>query len=327
MNTNGHLAPRAQRGVGLIELMVGMTLGLALVLVATTAYLQNAGSARFASQQARMNEEANLALEILANQLRLAGFSNVTSAGQRVFRDQAIVGCDGGFSDANASAAFDALRCNNTAGSDALAVRYEATRLNSQTTRPNHPTNANAPLTCNGEGIVLAPVNGVMTYIADNRFYVANDHTNDGTPSLYCNGSTGGAAMSGATALVPNVEALQIRFALTGAVAAGSPVPHQITAVVDPSHPRLGVPGGDWTRVAGVDICIVVRSDTPVARDGLTMNELTRHLDCSGAIQVSPDGRLRRAYRTTLSLPNLRPALPLPYEVNGANPLFPYRHL
>jgi type IV pilus assembly protein PilW len=307
--------------------MVAMVLGLALVLVATTAYLQSAGSTRFASQQARMNEEASLALELLIAQIRLAGFSGVLADGRRVFRHQAIVGCDGGFTPGTGSQGFDALRCNNTTASDALAVRYEATPLNSQTTRADHPTNRNAPLNCAGEGIVQAPVNGVMAYLADNRFYVANDNTNNGTPSLHCNGSAGGVNMSGATALVPNVEALQIRFALTQAVVAGAPIPHQITALVDPSHPQLSVPGGDWPRVAGIDICIVVRSDSPVARDGLSMNELTRHVDCTGAAQVSPDGRLRRAYRTTLSLPNLRPALPLPYEVNGANALFPYRHL
>ncbi len=320
--------PSAHRGVGLVELMVGMALGLVLVLVAMGAYLQNAGSTRFAVQQAQMNEEAAIALDVLATQVRLAGFSTAGADGTRVFRELALLGCDGGFTPGSGTQAFGALRCNNdNTANDALAVRYEATRFNSQTTSPSHPNNANAPLNCSGTGITLAAVNGGSAYLADNRFYVAIDNTNNDTPSLYCRGSTGGAGMSNGTALVPNVETLQIRFALTRAVVAGDPVPHQVTALVDPSHPRLGVPGGEWTRVAGIDICIVVRSNTPVARNGLALNDVTRHLDCAGTVRTPQDGRLRRAYRTSLSLPNLRPVLPLPYQLDGADVLFPYRHL
>lgn len=314
---------RTHQGFGLIELMVALVIGLLLVLVATSAYLQTASGARFAVQQAQMNGDAAIALDTLAAQIRVAGASAQGADGKRVFRDQALLACDGGFTGATATAAFGLLRCNNSAtANDAVALRYQADALNTATL-----ADGTTPSNCTGLGLSRSPVNGANVYLADNRFYIANDNTNDNKPTLYCRGATGAATMGAAAALVPNVESLQIRLALTRAPVVGEIAPHQITAWVPPSHPLLAVPGGEWGRVAGIDICIVMRSDTSVARDGLTMNEVTGYLDCADQFQTAQDGRLRRAYRTTLWLGNLRPALPLPHERDGATALFPYRHL
>lgn len=65
--------PRSLKGVSLIELMISLTI-ISIVLVAVfSAYLGAAGASRVADAQATMDENAQTALTILAQQLRMVG--------------------------------------------------------------------------------------------------------------------------------------------------------------------------------------------------------------------------------------------------------------
>lgn len=61
------------KGVSLIELMISITIGLIIIGAVFSAYLGAAGASRMADAQGRMDEDAQAALVILAQQLRLAG--------------------------------------------------------------------------------------------------------------------------------------------------------------------------------------------------------------------------------------------------------------
>lgn len=304
--------------------MVAMLIGLAVVLAVTVAYLQTASGTRHAILQAQMNEDGAIALELLASHLRLGGYSETGKDGIRLFKGLPLRGCDGGFTAETDNAGFDLLACKGGAGSDALAVRYHATRLNSPIV---NSSSGPLPANCVNEGIQGIDAGGGQTAsIADNRFYVQNDAKNDDTPTLFCRGSNG-AGFSAATALVPNVEALQLRYAVTRAPVVGAVPPHQVTALVRASDASLTAPGGDWTRVAAVELCVLVRSQRPAPRNDLSAKEITRYLDCNGAATSANDGRLRRAYRTVVHLANLRPAQPMPFETDGTTARNPYRNL
>ena len=65
-----------QSGFSLIELMVSMTIGLIIMLAVISAYLGSAGASRTAEAIGRMNEDAQMALTILSQQLRMAGIES-----------------------------------------------------------------------------------------------------------------------------------------------------------------------------------------------------------------------------------------------------------
>jgi type IV pilus assembly protein PilW len=70
-------ALRSQRrhnlGLSLIELMVSLTIGLIVMVTIISAYVGSADAGRMAEAQGRMNEDAQAALTILTQQLRMAG--------------------------------------------------------------------------------------------------------------------------------------------------------------------------------------------------------------------------------------------------------------
>lgn len=169
---------RAARGMTLVELLVAMTIGLFLIITVVSVYITTTASSRYNVLAAQMNEDAALAIELLQENIRLAGYAGQSPAGVRNFSEIPLLGCDGGFTQASESGPFSALACNGGTQSDALAVRYEATSLNSQLAgAPPIPSN------CSSNGIAPSlQGSGATISLADNRFYIANDAANAGTP-------------------------------------------------------------------------------------------------------------------------------------------------
>jgi len=308
--------------LSLIELMVSLVLGLFLVGVVAMTYIQTAGGTRFGALESQMNEDGALALNLLRSQLNLAGYSALNADGTRIFRGLPLRGCDGGFTPQTESQAFDTLSCVNDTGSDALAVRYQATLSNAQAIPGPIPTAPEMPGNCANVAMSTTRVNGVDIVLADNRFYIAADTSNGGAPTLYCRGAE--PAGMGASAMIPNVERLQIRYAITRLPQVDAVPPHQVTALVDAS----ALPNDQWTRVAAVELCIVMRTARPVPRGDVSAADTASFLDCDGQRNTAnTDGRLRRAYRALVPLPNLRPALPSPYRLDNGVAANPYAHL
>ena len=315
----------AQRGLSLIELMVAMTIGLFLMGAVVIIYVNTSTTSRGSTLESQMNEDASLALEVLQQQIRLAGFSSVDASGARVFPGRAVFGCDGLFSDLSppsplpSAVAFENLACTN-AGPDALAVRYEATVLNSQPV--TNAAGATVPSNCANQGIGAwnAQAEGAASAtplsLADNRYYIANDA--DGTPSLFCRGRTG-AGFGAAIALIPNIEDMQIQYAVTALPTAGNPIPHQVAGYVAANNVALGATAANWSRVAAIRICLLARTAQTAPTGDNNTSDLGQYVDCNGAVQTNTDRRLRRAYVTTIQLRNMRPGLPADYAA-GEDP-------
>lgn len=309
---------RYQTGVTLVELMVAMVIGIFLLGAVAIIYVSTSSSARSSTLESQMNEDATLALELIRQQLQLAGFSDLDDDGNRVFSGIAVRGCDGGFDSNDNTSNFSALACAaSDTGPDALAIRFQATPLNSQV------TSAGAPSNCSFNAInawTPGATEGSTTAIrlADNRYYIANDDNNGNTPTLYCKGrgDDGGAGtgFSAATPLVPNIENMQLTYAVTLAPTNDAPLPHQVTAYVEAGSDTLGSTLANWSRVAAVRVCLLARSDKPIPLNGLDANTVGTYVDCAGTTQTANDRYLRRAYITTVQLRNMRPALPAAYE-------------
>lgn len=69
-----------QRGFGLIEWMIGMTIGLFLIAGVTTVFIQSRGSSQNTNQMGELQETGRIALQLLSQDLRQVGFWGVSTA-------------------------------------------------------------------------------------------------------------------------------------------------------------------------------------------------------------------------------------------------------
>jgi type IV pilus assembly protein PilW len=312
--------------------MVSLTIGLIIMVAVISAYIGSAGASRTAEAIGRMNEDAQMALTILSQQLRMAGVNpsqpdrNSATTGTNVRGNSvplhntltnafSVRGCDLKFSDVTSAASTAALTCGHAAGSagpDSISIAYEADRYNTI------PTAAGVPTDCMGSAITpftaaYTKSDGATTatatiYEAENRFYVGTS-TAIVNPTLYCKGSN-----TTAQPLIENIEDLQISYGTINPT--GSPV----YLSVSPTISRTQVVGylsayevdtdntaltglsasARWNAVKTVRICVVARSENPV----LDTIESAKYLNCAGTLTTPADKRLRRAYTTTVILRN-----------------------
>lgn len=327
---------RHSGGFSLIELMVSLTIGLVVATAAFSAYLGASSASKMAEAQSRMNEDAQAALVILTQQLKMAG--NNPDRADRVDDDDAslssrrnpvygattfptgtfttsgfsIRGCDGQFNNITSSKNLDNLNCAagfNTQP-DSIAVNYEADGFN---TIASTLATGKSPTDCLGKKLTtitatLPTVTGAgtatstTTYsVADNRFFIGTS-TLLVSPSLYCKGN---GEASTPQALVENVEDMQFTYGAvdptttsTSATVAGYLRADQLMASIPLSNDSAR-----WGKVLAVRICVLVRSEGQVVSDGAS----ARYLNCDGALADAPtDRRLRQAYFATVVLRNRR---------------------
>ena len=121
-----------QRGVTIIEMMVSIVIGLALVSVLLGVFSTSSGANRVSDAQAQMNDDAQFALQLLAKQIRLADYRDSGAVAGPLY---GLFGCDNGFSNASgatpaaaATATTIAIACNTSAatGGHGLLISYHA---------------------------------------------------------------------------------------------------------------------------------------------------------------------------------------------------------
>lgn len=320
--------PFAQSGFTLIELLVSLFLGLVIIGASLSIYVSSSRGSKVSEIETRMNEEGVIALNLIQQQLKQAGYSqkvNPTTVGgvaattMSNFAGAAVRGCDGGFSDSGL--AFGSLTCAGGTGSDAIAVRYEATENNTIVTSgsPALPTN------CIGNGIqettptmanpAPAASAGSFSYAqADNRYYVSNTAAAANERDLYCRGNQASNTMGAGQPLIANVEQMQILYGIatnpsrelgTKHDALQHQIINYVTAAEVDALPTVNAGWSavddKWGRVLAVRVCLLMRSTTMI-RDIPTGGASYR--DCSNAAQTATDGYIRRAFTTTVMLRN-----------------------
>jgi type IV pilus assembly protein PilW len=338
-----HRSSRRHRtaGFSLIELMISLTIGLVIAIAAMSAYLGSATASKMSDAQSRMNEDAQAALNLIVQQLRLAGANPVQANRADTFRHNPVFdptyvggtstvygtttlaglgitvvpgtytmsafpirGCDGTFSNITSAANLSSLTCAGTTTTlpDSLAVSYEADKFNTIATSAGLATD------CVGGALSATsatfPSGGSTTAtwaVADNRFYVKS--SSSGIPSLYCKG-----AASSEQPLVENVEDMQLNYGVvsTSNTTSTATVAGYLAAsdvVTDSTMALLTSDADRWGRVLSVRVCVVVRSESAIAPD----TGSSSYTKCDGSTDSSKtDMRLRRAYSTTVVLRNRR---------------------
>ena len=301
-----YMAKTRQRGRTLLELVISISIGLVVIGAVFVVYLGTTASSRQSSANNRISEDAAIAMAILGNNLRMAGYSPpraLFSPGSalvdgvkavvpdRHYVGPAIRGCDFGFSSA-ANVAFDLITCNpsSSPGPAAFVVRYEGDSFNTI------PISGN-PSDCLTNGITA---NTVSAYDATNyklvesRFSVDTSASN-GTPELYCAGS-GGAAPFTRQPLMQFVENMAISYGIAEDNLGGNVVRYVSQTQLDAITP--GTTDSLWARVVSVKLCLVLRSET---RD---QNGGGNYIDCAGNSVASPNGFIRRSFTSVFALRN-----------------------
>ncbi|MBP3980383.1 PilW family protein [Acidovorax sp. JG5] len=307
-NSNYCISVVRQQGRTLLELMISISIGLVVIGAVFVVYLGTTATSRQSSAINRINEDAAIAMAMLGNNLRMAGYSPpraLFSPGSAVvngvkvtvpdrhYVGPAIRGCDFGFSSAD-NVAFDLITCNpaSSPGPAAFVVRYEGDAFNTI------PVSGN-PSDCLTSGITTpnaesAYDENIEYKLVESRFSVGTSASN-GTPELYCAGS-GGAAPFTRQPLMQFVENMVLSYGIAEDNLGGNVVRYvtqtQLDAITPGSTDEL------WSRVVSVKLCLVLRSET---RD---QNGGGNYIDCAGNSVASPNGFIRRSFTSVFALRN-----------------------
>jgi type IV pilus assembly protein PilW len=296
-----------QAGVSLIELMVSITIGMVILAAILAVYTSTSSTSKQSESGTRMSEDAAVALNYMANYVRMAGYSlplanapqstivfgtGTVQQPDRNFMGAGIRGCDTGFSNPAVTTTV-ALICNAAAATStaAISVRFQGDAINTSPSGGNPTDCLNQAVTA----LTASDFDGGPNYpLVESRFYVKTA-VNSNTPELFCGGN-GGAGTFVAQPIMQYVESLVLAYGVAEDVTSRQVTQYLPAASVD----LLGGSSIDqnWSRVVSVKICIVMRSEL---RD---QNAPGSYRNCAGNVVASPNNYLRRAFQTVVTLRN-----------------------
>ncbi|WP_240072463.1 PilW family protein [Cupriavidus taiwanensis] len=295
------------RGFSLVELMVGMTLGLIASAAAGAAFLNAHAAYLAATDRVLIEERGQRALAILSTLLRQSGWPGEPESGMAGMAGTALPVVSGADNCGQpAVAAVPACARAAVGQSDALLVRFSGSGL------PTAPAQPDDTMTdCSGYPVAASAAGTAGTgtiagYVAENLLYVAAGA--DGVPQLLCryparrNGLIDGSGWTSG-ALVRGVESLQLRYGLD-LDQDGRPERFE-TASAIPAPADAA-----WQRVVAVQIAIAVRGDRPGSATPVRSSATdTLSLPGTAAADLPPAapaqaGTARRVFAATVRLRN-----------------------
>jgi len=326
---------KAQRGLTLVEILVAMTVGLLVTLVAIGLVLLASQGLRAVDDTSDARDKERLAFEQMSRIVLQTGYEdwgNAIAPLQSVARrlgtatdpEPDLFGWDNAIFAAPSDDALSTTtngnrptRCGGDTttacrnGSDILAVRFQGSSQPNDLTQPD-----DSMLDCAGEG---APGMSESEFRERslNVFHVAVS-SDSAEPSLRCSVFNEKGKWEDARPLLEGVESLQVLYGTDGVQPGLAPDPHGADHVADRwlRADQLTVPGNEaatranWRRVRAVRIGLVVRGPVGSAIDrvGSTVHPLGAAFastsDIGSILNAPADGRLRTTRTITLHLRN-----------------------
>ena len=253
-----HLRGGKERGFTLIELMVGIAIGLLTVAVAMGALMVSRTISGNVSDSSNLQQQASYAFRVLGQQLRQAGSLRLNLAVNKAATEPI---------DPSDPVAFETVvtdfvpRDDTIGGKDApSAGEYALTVGYRNYTEPTFPSGTAASLfrNCLGEQDTSKP------NLIQSRFVLDTSNR-----TLMCAGSS-----APQQPLVENVADFQVRYLVQTATATGAPVIEYANA---------STADDDWTRVFGVEICLVLHGT-----EVIDMPAGTSYVGCSNDPAATP---------------------------------------
>jgi type IV pilus assembly protein PilW len=270
-------------GFSLLELLVGSFIGLLLVGLVLVQVVSAGRSQRLQAAQGQMIEDAQIAIELLRADFMMSGYgrplrAQSASAGQASWQSTldgpGLWACDHGFASSSDNARPSCAAASaNTPASSAVEILYEADEYTTVVGSDGKPSD------CLGNGLdAITAAGGSRVYITANRWQI-----NSARAELRC----GGRGITGPQPLVENVEHMLLWWGLPVDAIDGSALRYVSAAQVT-----------DFEQVRAVRLCLLLRSGEPV----LGPDDSRSYTDCQGSAASASDGRLRRAFWSTVAL-------------------------
>lgn len=265
-----NLRPYNQRGVTLLELLVGITIGLLTIAVAMGALMVSRGISGTVTDASDIQQQASHAFRVIGMQLRQSGSIKLKMSATKMESDTtpALVGepvaFETDFTDGtnNFTLATDTLSGLDSpgAGEYKLTTGYrnytELVYLAKDPTKPLDPESVLR--NCLGES-------GTPTLIQSQ--FVLNTATNE----LRC------AANGQVQPIVRNVANFQVRYLVQSAAGTGSPNLRYVNATT------VGAPGTPgWAQVFAVEVCLVL-----YGIEKINLPAGSSYTDCDGTTAIN----------------------------------------
>jgi type IV pilus assembly protein PilW len=319
-----------QRGMTLVELMVAMTIGLLVTIVAVGALVMGRTGYSAVESTSHMLDNERLAVDVLTRLLVQAGYQDLAAPQLATRAVAAALGQDPepdlfGWNNAAytqpTSLAMTGIteiqdgnrpsKCGSVTdtsclnGSDVLVVRFQGTNAGDE-----------SMINCQGTSQPGLST-GSLDERALNLLFVDRDAA--GEPALYCaQYDRATAAWTSRQVIVPGVESMQLLFGVDNVSANTVPAAGGQDTIVDRwlRADQVKVSGNsvatkeNWRRVRAVRVGLVLRGPvgSAVQRTTSTVNPLGPAFasadDTGSALAVAADGRLRRAANFTVHVRN-----------------------
>ena len=330
-------ASKRQAGVGLVEMMVALALGLLVTGVIGTVYLGSRQSYRVEEAMSRIQENGRFALEVMGRDIRMAGYMGCSS---RTLTPKNTLNSPTAFNYNFAeplvgyestgigtwSPAVDAGITNKLSGSDVLTLR-SATEANARIDAPfMNTSSADIHVTANSD-LQVNEIVMVSDCTAAAVFQITNFNTSGAGNNVVHN--TGGTSPGNATkdlgktfkddAVIvrPSTVTYYLRNNPAAAPAlyrkAGTAVPEELVENVEGMQILYGVDtDGDLTAnryvaanaVANMAEVMSVRVSLLLRSDGDSLADAPVPYTFNGVTVTSTDRRLRRVFTATFGLRN-----------------------
>jgi type IV pilus assembly protein PilW len=325
---NGRRSAPGQFGRTLIELMISMSIGLAITAAVSGAYLSTARTARVSGEMAGMSDTGQIAMLMIGDSIRQAGYGEIIgsdvsfgSANVEAYRSQTLFGT--GPHIAGCSGARFTDDTSNTPTCAAVSnVNFDSLMLRFQGDTAVAPAQGRID-DCLGTQVPLEalPANHLGLLRTASRPMVQNVYfgTNNG---LSCRGNgraTVGDPFGAAQQLVGNVEQFKVFYGFDDVryVDPSTTLGSSIRSIRDAAY--LNARAGAWDYVVTVHVCMVIRSD-PEAGRGMSMNASYTYTSCpmtaaeaSGAMPATTvtDRAVRRTYNQVFTVRSRATANPI----------------
>lgn len=264
-NPNSQLAARRQRGVTLIELLVGIAIGLMVVAVATGALLASRGISGTVSDAANIQQQAAYAMRVFGQQLRQAGSLHLNLN----------PGNEPGGSDIQTLAAVGLeiegdLEDIITADDDGVELRFA---------RYTEPTFTGTTPISHARNCLGGPADSSTDERFESRFELEGEELrcagNDSTPQPIIN----------------NVVDFQVRYLIQNKNNANRGKPTIQYLKVE------GIDADGWGQVQAVEVCLVLKGT-----ERIDIPSDATYKDCEGGDQAYADNQMHLLFRNVFQL-------------------------
>lgn len=255
-----HPKNQRQSGVTLIELMVGIAIGLMVVAVAMGALMVSRSVSGTVSDAGTIQQQAAYAMRVIGTQLRQAGSLRInmdyeSSTAAEPHLAKVAIETYAPASDGSGSNTFDPARDTIRGAAASMTVgyrRYRETVVNPKI--PNTPESQSR--NCLG---------GPADTKGDQRLESTFIY-NATTATLSCGGNDTATAPQ---PIVQNVANFEVRYLLQDNSTGGDSKIKRVLAA--------GVPATDWSKVQGVEVCLVLYGS-----EAIDLPSGSTYTDCDG---------------------------------------------